>query len=1076
MYKFVNDIIKIKNLNNLLVTLKIIILSLGIASMFFLMFFPVFSFTLNPYRIDLYLFSTALKIFSIILIIAIGFNLRKQYSNNSQTAKYLDELNAYPEDHFQNGWDFFHTQKENPIIELILQKTENITRNALKKPNYSLITGTLKKVLPIICITALFFILLPVQSQKALQYYGQLLPSEIKHQTHLEVMPGSLTLVKNSTLTIEIVNPEPEVSYTLVYRIAQTEREEALIDARKVFHNLDYSFTYYVKSNWGISDTFRIDVVEDPAIKSIVVKYNFPAHTRLNKETEQNSNGSITAYKYTQVDIQIETNNPIETAQIIFSDKTAKPLTRLGKNKFETSFKVMENGYYHFQLVDFLKSKAREIDRSITVLEDKFPELKIIYPGKDTTLTQNMLCQISFFASDDFGLKNLILHYQVNNEQEKSIVLQKTISGVMLDYDYVLDLSNTSLLPGDKVTYYAEITDNSPDNQKTFTNKFTVRFPSMEEIFKEVEQEQEEKKDILQTTKEQAKKLQTDFEQKRKELLKQNPDWEDKKQLEQLLNKQENLNKNVEKVAEEYQKLVDKIQQNQAVSQEMLEKMQKIKELMEDISSDQLKQAMEKMQQSLEKMDKEAMRKAMENYKFNLEDFVQKLDKTLELLESIKKEQALNKSSELAKEMEKMQDKLNEKTGDKNQSKEQLAKEQQAVSDKLKNLKESLKDLKDKLDDKKDKKLKEELEELQKEMEENKLDEDLQESQEQLEKNDRQKAGKPQKSAKQKMSSMSKKLEQMKSSMSSGNMQAMTEAIQTTIKELNIFSQRHKTTAKKLVNDPYPIVSELISNYESIQLSLKKLYSIPQVVMVINPKFFYDANDTNKAYRDMFIDFNDAVYNKTKTHLTDIQKGINLMIYDLMQSMNNMQQGGGSGSGGMQSLMQSMQQMGQEQMLMNALTQQLMQQMGNGNKMSQQMREQIQKLAQEEQRLADNLKRAMQNNPEAQKQMSSLKQITSDLESISKQLERNQIDQNLIDKQERILSRLLDAQKSIHKREFSNKRKAETGDYKGKNNQGDSAEFQKLKKRSLLQEDIKTYPKEYQDIIKEYLKKVNDGR
>ncbi|MBT3756019.1 MAG: hypothetical protein HOG24_07045, partial [Candidatus Cloacimonetes bacterium] len=121
------------------------------------------------------------------------------------------------------------------------------------------------------------------------------------------------------------------------------------------------------------------------------------------------------------------------------------------------------------------------------------------------------------------------------------------------------------------------------------------------------------------------------------------------------------------------------------------------------------------------------------------------------------------------------------------------------------------------------------------------------------------------------------------------------------------------------------------------------------------------------------------------------------------------------------------------------------------------------------------LKRMLQSNPEAQKQTSALNKIIDDLESISHDLKRGKMGQDLVDKQERILSRLLDAQKSIHKREFSKKRKAETSEIIDWDLPEEiKLKFDKMRKKALLQEDYKDLPQEYQELIQEYLKLLNE--
>lgn len=178
----------------------------------------------------------------------------------------------------------------------------------------------------------------------------------------------------------------------------------------------------------------------------------------------------------------------------------------------------------------------------------------------------------------------------------------------------------------------------------------------------------------------------------------------------------------------------------------------------------------------------------------------------------------------------------------------------------------------------------------------------------------------------------------------------------------------------------------------------------------------------------------------------------------------------------MQSLMQALEQMSQEQMAMNMLTEQLMMLMqSSGGRMDAGMQQQIQKLAQDQERLAENLKRAMQNSPEAQKQGNALKQITEEMESISRQLKNNQLSPDLLERQERVISKMLDAQRSINKREFSEKRKGETADQRIMNNNTGKIDMNSLRQSSLLEDNFKAYPKEYQQVILQYLKTLRES-
>ena len=178
----------------------------------------------------------------------------------------------------------------------------------------------------------------------------------------------------------------------------------------------------------------------------------------------------------------------------------------------------------------------------------------------------------------------------------------------------------------------------------------------------------------------------------------------------------------------------------------------------------------------------------------------------------------------------------------------------------------------------------------------------------------------------------------------------------------------------------------------------------------------------------------------------------------------------------MQSLMQSLEQMGQEQMAMNMLTEQLMMQsQAQGGKMDAAMQQQVQKLASDQERLAENLKRALQQDPEAQKQGNAIKQIIEEAESVARNLRQNRFDPAIMKQQENILSRLLDAQRSITKRDTSERRKAESSTGLPSADQVKAVDYDALRRAMMLDDGFKNYPREYQQLIMEYLKILQEG-
>jgi hypothetical protein len=1011
-------------------------------------------------------------------LLSVGYILIKDFRSRPdklQISRWLDESHGTKDDLYQNVLEL---QKDKVVEQsglfqkLYVQGVERIGSQAVTYPKtlnplYGKIT--LFVLLSLALLWGISYKSLPRSFNEF--WLNQIQTTNLIN--NIEVRPGNLTVGRNADVLIEVVDAIPELQYNLMYKIENQWREVAMPDGKYLFSRLDYSFSYYVHTGKIKSRTFQISVLDNPTVRRYNVSYHYPAYTKLKAEYDSTSYGNISALKHTMVTLSIDTNIAVKSAKMNLSNGQSKTLQPVGEKSFVTQLEVLENLTWYLELSDALERKNTPEEKTIEAIPDNPPEIAIPEPGDDVMLNQNLLLPLRITASDDYGLKNLLLKYQVNDQNLQTVEVQGIINASNLDLDYVLSLQAQNLLPGDIVSYWAEVNDISPEQQKAISKKYKARFPSIEEIYKEIERQETDKKGELKDVLDKSSELQKDFEQKRRELLKQDKlNWEDKKQLENMVKTQEQLSEQVNKVADNYQQLIDKLQNNQALSQETLDKMQKIQQILSEIDNEQLQKALEQLNNSLKNMDPNVVKKAMENFKFSLEDFNQKLEQTLKLLESVKKEQAVQKALQISQEAEKMQQALMDKTSDNKNQSDKLADEQQNIKDKMDALNDQLQAIDDLLDKDKDKQAKDMLDEVQDMMKKDNPSQDMQSSQQSLSKNQRSQSMSAQQQAQQKLRKMSNKLQEMKESMGAGSSQQVMQAMQTAAREMIIFSQKHEANAQKFKQDPYQILPDLLSDYEGVQLSINKLFANPMVMMFMPPKFFMDANQANQSYRDFFMNVNEVQYFNIPKNLDGIQSGLNLMAYDLIQAMNSSQ--GGGGGGGMESLMKALQQMGQEQMAMNMLTQQILQQMQqNGGRMGVAEQQQLQRLATEQERLAENLKRALQNDPAAQKQGNSLQQMADEMEAIARQLKQNRLDQDLVDRQERILSKLLDAQKSINKREFSQKRKGETAETNPDSN-APATDFNLLRKKAMLDEQYRAFPKEYQQVIQQYLKLLNE--
>jgi len=457
--------------------------------------------------------------------------------------------------------------------------------------------------------------------------------------------------------------------------------------------------------------------------------------------------------------------------------------------------------------------------------------------------------------------------------------------------------------------------------------------------------------------------------------------------------------------------------------------------------------------------------------KFSMEEFNEKLEQTLKMLEELKKNQSLEKLLGLTEEMKEMQENLLDKS-DSAKEGEELAKEQENIKDRLQAIQDEMEKLSDMLNSPSDQPVKEELSKMQNEIDMEQMAQQMDSVSEQMKDNKSSETKSTQEQMLSKMSQMSESMLNMQSMMSKMKSEEAEAAKDKLIKELLFYTQQHRDLFIEMDSDPFVIFEKMIAQHEMLNISLRKFFSIPEVMLSLNPKFMLDLSNTMSGYNDFFLDVSDKKLYTAKNSMKEIQSGLNSMIFSLLLEDGNQQ---GGGSGGMQDFMKQMQQMGQQQMAMNMMAQQMMQQLGEGKpQISSEMRGQMRQMSADENRLAENIKRMIQTNPQAQKQASGLNRLVEELEAVSNKLRFNKMDQELLKQQENILSRMLEATKSINKKDQSKKRKGQEAEDKLWDTPEEiEMRFKELENNALLEEEYRNYSKEYQKIILEYLKRLN---
>jgi len=219
------------------------------------------------------------------------------------------------------------------------------------------------------------------------------------------------------------------------------------------------SFKYRVAAGTLASPTYDVTVVRAPRVTRIDVDYQYPAALALEPRTEQDG-GDVYAPAGTDVRVHIHTDRPVKTAQMALGDGQAIPLSADAPTTMSASLKVVADNSYRIALADAEGfSNPGETEYFIRMLEDRPPDVRILAPASDRSVTRLEEVDIEAQADDDYGIASMDLVYAVRGGAETVVPLGSGRHATSITGRRTLYLEDLDVQPGDFVSYYVRARD-----------------------------------------------------------------------------------------------------------------------------------------------------------------------------------------------------------------------------------------------------------------------------------------------------------------------------------------------------------------------------------------------------------------------------------------------------------------------------------------------------------------------------------------------------------------------------------------------------------------------------------------
>ena len=642
--------------------------------------------------------------------------------------------------------------------------------------------------------------------------------------------------------------------------------------------------------------------------------------------------------------------------------------------------------------------------------------------------------------------------------------------------------------------------------------------PSAAEVLAEESATEADRLADLEELRERSARMSADLERIERELRRDpEPDFARRQEMEGAVARQDQLQQELSAMANALRQDLDDLAARNLTSVPLLEKMEEVAALLDALQSEELDRLRERMREAMDRLAPEEIREAIEDVARRQQEFAERLDRAIALLREMQRQQELEGLTAMIERMIREQQELIDAAaesepqaqgerpeqgdpGDQEQLSSEAAEQarrQEALARELARLEERLQELLERAlserapsadgsprpsDEALEKALREALAELAEEAAESSMDEAAR----RLDEQSFDEAGKSQREAMRSLASLYSVLRRGQESMEAAMEQHVVEGLRGLAFDVIALSRRQEEIAARIPGDLSGLrATGLTRGQGRVLRATRSLRERVREVLGMSPmisgRLIADLDRVTELQDASLRNLEAGWGSQARESARDGLGAMNRFVINLLTSAQSVSQGG---SGGMPSpaFSQRLQQMAREQAGLNGLSDMLNRQR-RANGLSEETRAGMERLRGDQQRLARGMaelaEREGREAADERRLLGDLEDLAAEMESVVRDLGEGVLDDDVLRRQERILSRMLDAHNSVRERDFSTRRESRgaVGSYAPQRGEtgpppdaGDTDAFELRRRR------IEQLPLEYRDLVRRYFRALERAR
>ena len=426
------------------------------------------------------------------------------------------------------------------------------------------------------------------------------------------------------------------------------------------------------------SDTLLIRVRLPVFLGSLSVVAHYPEYLGLESEPMPTGGDTLLLPAGTRLDTRGEATAPL--AQARWEAGPRRHELRVRGGQFEGGFVPGATSAYRLLLetAGGAPLAGDTVRLPIRVVADSAPRVEVPLPGGDTIAPLSLQVPLVIDVRDDHGITGVTLESRrisrlgvVDSARREPLAVpdERPDRAILT---FTLDLNRRGLLPGDTVRYFATATDNTPSRQRGQSREYVIRLPTMSEVRAAQRQAVGAVTGRLDSLAGASRRL----ERQTEDLARERPrsegpgersgeslSFEQAKRAEGVAQSQQQLVREAEELGKSLDELRRSAEAAGVADSAWQRQLQEIREQLARAVSPELRERLAELQEALKHLDAEASKEALSRLAEAQKELREALERSRELFRRAALEGDLANLTEDARELAQEQRRWNDEVG-----------------------------------------------------------------------------------------------------------------------------------------------------------------------------------------------------------------------------------------------------------------------------------------------------------------------------------------------------------------------------------------------------------------------------